>query len=104
MLPLDRPEPGITAIAYDLDERNPGLPSSRKLAADTSGPSVVGQIAKGTATMMMNQVTGGVAQDVVRNAGNTVINSTGGESKDSPRDVLLLDSGLDFDVFVEEPV
>lgn len=100
----DRTEVRLAGLAYDIQDLKPGLPASRKIAAAASGQgeSLGAQVAKGAANVGLSQLTGGVAQDLARTAGSTVVNASGSVPS-TPRDALLLDAGLDFDVFIEEP-
>ncbi|RKG63434.1 hypothetical protein, partial [Corallococcus terminator] len=61
---------------------------------------VAADVAKGSAALVLGTVTGGAAQDVVRTAGNTVLQQPNSAST-TPQDALLLDSGLDFEVVVK---
>ena len=53
----------------------------------------------------MSQVGGGLPQDLARENGKVVVNRAGEKTAKnaSVGDVLFLDAGIDFDIFVEEP-
>ncbi len=100
-LPDDR-EIDFAGLAMDRDDGRPGLAACRRVAAaaPVQGDGVAKSIAKNTAGVLLGTVTGGVAQDVVRGAGQTALSHQdsvavgGGEA-------LLLDPGVLFDVWVE---
>jgi eukaryotic-like serine/threonine-protein kinase len=99
-LPDDR-EIEFAGLALDRDDGRPGLAASRRIAATpVQGDGVGTAIAKNTAGLLLNTVTGGVAQDVARGAGQTAI---GHQSATAPAsgEAQLLDPGVLFDVWVE---
>jgi hypothetical protein len=99
-LPDDR-EVDFAGLAMDREDGKPGLAAGRRIAADpVQGDSLGAAIAKNTAGVLLNTVTGGVAQDVARGAGQTALSHQ--DATPAGRgDTQLLDSGLLFDVWVE---
>ena len=98
----DRREVPFKAIAMDREDGKPGLHYARRIAGSGSKQdSVAGQVLKDTANTLLSKVGGDAPQDVARNAGERVVNQQGGALVSS-EDAILLDSGIDFDVFVEE--
>jgi serine/threonine-protein kinase len=100
-LPDDR-EIDFAGLAMDREDGRPGLPTSRRVAAaaPARGGGVGKTIAKNTAGVLLGTVTGGLAQDVARGAGQTALN----HQDDVPAgggDAQLLDPGVLFDVWVE---
>jgi tRNA A-37 threonylcarbamoyl transferase component Bud32 len=100
-LPDDR-EIDFAGLAMDREDGRPGLPASRRVAAapPSRGDGVGKKIAKNTAGVLLGTVTGGLAQDVARGAGQTALS----HQEDIPAgggDAQLLDPGVLFDVWVE---
>ena len=100
-LPDDR-EIDFAGLAMDRDDGRPGLAATRRVAAaaPVQGDGLGKSIAKGTAGVLLGTVTGGLAQDVARGAGQTALShqdsiAVGGG------DTQLLDPGVLFDVWVE---
>ena len=99
-LPDDR-ELDFTGLGMDREDGRPGLAASRRIAADPAqGEGIGTAIAKNTAGVLLNTVSGGVAQDVARGAGQTALNHQ--DATPAGRgDTQLLDPGVLFDVWVE---
>ncbi len=98
---LDDREVDFAGIAMDRDDGRPGLAASRRVAAaPVRGDGLGKTVAKNTAGVVLSTVTGGLAQDVARGAGQTALSHQdevavgGGEAQ-------LLDPGVLFDVWVE---
>ncbi|WP_242392162.1 protein kinase domain-containing protein [Anaeromyxobacter oryzisoli] len=99
-LPDDR-ELDFAGLAMDREDGKPGLAASRRSAADpVQGEGLGTAIAKNTAGVLLNTVTGGVAQDVARGAGQTALNHQDATAA-GRGDTQLLDPGVLFDVWVE---
>jgi hypothetical protein len=99
----DRRELQFKGIAMDREDGKPGLNYARRIAGTSSKQEgVASQVLKGTANTLLGTVGGGTPQDVARNAGDHVVNQQGGTGGVSSEEAILLDSGVDFDVFVEE--
>lgn len=99
-LPDDR-EMDFSGLALDREDGRPGLAASRRIAAaPVQGDGLGKTVAKNTASVLLGTVSGGVAQDVVRGAGQTALShqdavvAGGGDAQ-------LLDPGMLFDVWVE---
>jgi eukaryotic-like serine/threonine-protein kinase len=94
--------------ALDASDKEPGLPPSRRIAgvAPSPGVGVAGVIAASAAQTALSQVNGSIGADIAQGAGQTAVGAvqagaiSGGSGV--TQDVLLLDPGLEFDVFVEE--
>lgn len=100
-LPDDR-EIDFAGLAMDHDDRRPGLAASRRIsaAAPVQDDGLGKSIAKSSAGVLLGTVTGGIAQDVARGAGETALRHQDSAPAAS-EDALLLDPGLLFDVWVE---
>jgi serine/threonine protein kinase len=100
-LPDDR-EVKFAGLAMDRDDRRPGLPASRRIASERHDQpaSTLDSIVRSSAGTVLNTVTGGLAQDLVRGAGHTAL-----QQRDTPlsagRDVQVIEPGVLFDVWVE---
>jgi hypothetical protein len=103
-LPDDR-ELDVAAIAIERGDGTPGLPASRRItgANDRSGSSVGSVIARGSATTVLNTLTGGLAQDLVRDAGHAALQRADAVTT-SHADTAILDPGIAFDVWIEKPL
>ncbi len=100
----DSREVRFQGLAMDLDDGKPGLQAGRRIAgAAPKQDSVAKQVLKDTANTVLAKVGGDTPQEVARNAGDRVVNQSGTASgPGSIGDTLLLDQGVDFDIFVEE--
>jgi hypothetical protein len=100
-LPDDR-ELDFAGLAMDRDDGRPGLAASRRVAASAppQGDGLGKSIAKSTAGVLLGTVTGGLAQDVARGAGQTAISHQESVAPGGG-DTQLLDPGVLFDVWVE---
>jgi hypothetical protein len=100
-LPDDR-EIDFAGIAMDRDDGRPGLAASRRVAGapPSQGEGLGKSIAKSTAGVLLGTVTGGLAQDVARGAGQTAL-SHQDSIPGGGGDTHLLDPGVLFDVWVE---
>jgi serine/threonine-protein kinase len=99
----DNVEVAFSGLAFDSEEKKPGLPAGRRIAgAAPKGDSLITKVAKGTANQVLTTVSGGTAEDVARNAGQTALGHSE-QPESASGDALLLDAGVLFDVFVEKP-
>jgi hypothetical protein len=102
-LPDDR-EVEFAGLAMDRDDGKPGLAVSRRIAGErrTTSSGLGTSVAKASAGTVLNTLTGGLAQDLVRDAGNIAL-----QHRDAPEpaggDTQILDPGLLFDVWIERP-
>jgi serine/threonine protein kinase len=99
----DRREIAFEGLAYDLNERKPGLPASRRIEGTArQGAPLVAKIAKGAAeTLLTAATTGDLASSVAAGAGRTALNERGEQASSGQAGaVLLLDENVDFDIFV----
>jgi tRNA A-37 threonylcarbamoyl transferase component Bud32 len=94
----------FAAIAMDHDDGRPGLPVTRRMPGQRrSEPEGVGfAIARNTAETVLGTVTGGLPQELVRGAGQVAIQARPSDPSGTT-DVLILDPGLVFDLWVERP-
>ncbi|WP_242343637.1 protein kinase domain-containing protein [Anaeromyxobacter terrae] len=100
-LPDDR-EVDFAGLAMDRDDGRPGLAASRRVAAaPVRGEGLGTTVAKNTAGVLLSTVTGSVAQDVARRAGQTALNHQDVVAAGGAGDTQLLDPGVLFDVWVE---
>jgi hypothetical protein len=99
-LPDDR-ELEFAAIAMDRDDARPGLAASRRMPGERRQAEGVGTaIARSSADTVLGTVSGGLAQDLVREAGRTALQPRSLESSGTT-DVQILDPGIVFDLWVE---
>jgi serine/threonine protein kinase len=99
-LPDDR-EIDFAGLALDREDGRPGLAASRRIAAaPMQGEGLGKTVAKNTAGVLLGTVTGGVAQDVARGAGQTALSHQDAVAVGGG-DAQLLDPGILFDVWVE---
>jgi hypothetical protein len=97
----DRREIAFEGLAYDSNERKPGLPASRRIESSKQGEPIVSKIAKGAAdTVLTAASTGDLASSLAVGAGRTALNERGEQTLSETGAVLLLDASVDFDVFV----
>jgi eukaryotic-like serine/threonine-protein kinase len=99
----DDTEVAFDGLALDRGDKKPGLAASARVApSGGSGEESLGtKVARGTGNVLLNTVTGGVAQDVGRGAGSTIVNNRQSDSSaGGGSSAILLDSGVLFDVFV----
>jgi serine/threonine protein kinase len=94
----------VKGVAFDAADKKPGLPVSRRIAGPPpQGDSLLTKVVKATASEALAQVQGNAGADTARQAGQTVLDNPSPTSiGGGTGDVLLLDAGLDFDVFVSE--
>lgn len=97
----DDTELEFEGLALARDDGKPGLAAARRIEGEAPrAPGLGTQIAKGTGNILLDTVTGGLGQNVARNAGQAALNHErpveGGSTY-----ALLLDSGVVFDVWVE---
>jgi hypothetical protein len=90
-------------IAFSREEGKPGLSADRRIEGPPPKTEGVGtRIAKGTGNILLDTVTGGTAQDIARSAGQTALNHEDAAPATSST-VLLLDAGVEMDIFVARP-
>jgi len=102
-LPDDR-EFEIAAIAFDRDDDKPGLAPSRGVPGRSPSTSA-GRgmaIARTSAETVLGTISGGLAEDLVRGAGQTAIQPVE-PAQSGTAEVEVLDPGLLFDLWVERP-
>ncbi len=97
----DDTEVGFEGLALDRGDNKPGLAASARIAPaeGTQEEGLGTKIVRGTGNVLLNTVTGGVPQDVARNAGSAIVNNRSADPA-SGSSAILLDSGAQFDVFV----
>jgi eukaryotic-like serine/threonine-protein kinase len=99
----DGTEAPVQALAYDAQDKKPGLSPSRRIQSQgAGGPNVGEAVARGAANVALGQVQGGPLADVARGAGQTVVNQQGGAQGGVAQDALLLDAPVDVTIFVSE--
>ncbi len=100
-LPDDTEVP-FKGIALARDDGKPGLAASRRIeGAPLKTDGLATKIAKGTGNILLDTITGGTTEDIARAAGQTALaheESVPGSSQSA----ILLDSGVVFDIWVEE--
>jgi hypothetical protein len=97
----DDTEVEFEGLAMARDDGKPGLAASRRIQGEPERqPGLGTKIAKGTGNILLDTVTGGIGQDVVRNAGQAALGHEKRVESGSSY-ALLLDAGVVFDVWVE---
>jgi len=101
-LPDDSVVP-FEGIAYSREEGKPGLAADRRIAGPPPKADGLGaKIAKGTGNILLDTITGGAAHDIARSAGQTTL-SHEQTTPAAPGEVLLLDAGVELNIFVTTP-
>jgi serine/threonine-protein kinase len=97
----DDTEVEFEGLALARDDGKPGLASSRRIQGEPERqPGLGTKIAKGTGNLLLDTVTGGIGQDVIRSAGQAALGHEKQVEVGSAY-ALLLDAGVVFDVWVE---
>jgi hypothetical protein len=97
----DDTEVEFEGLALARDDGKPGLAAARRIEGEAPrAPGLGAQLAKGTGNILLDTVTGGLGQNVARNAGQAALNHERAVEGGSTY-ALLLDSGIVFDVWVE---
>lgn len=97
----DDTEVEFEGLALARDDGKPGLAASRRIQGEPERqPGLGTKIAKGTGNLLLDTITGGIGQDVVRNAGQAALGHEKPVETGSSY-ALLLDAGVVFDVWVE---
>ena len=99
----DKTEVPFEGLAYDLQDRKPGLAPSRRIAGVQPQDGTGAKVGRAVANTMLTAVNGGLAQDAARNAAETALNSRDSEGGASGGDALLLDAGAEMDMLVTKP-
>jgi hypothetical protein len=99
----DKTEVAFEGLAYDIQDRKPGLAPSRRIAIAQQQDGTGAKVGRAVANTMLTTVSGGLAQDAARNAAETALNSRDSEGSASGGDALLLDAGADMDMLVTKP-
>jgi len=98
----DDSEVAFEGIALGRDDGKPGLAASGRIGEEPKrGEGLGTTVAKGTGNILLDTVTGGLGQDIVRSAGQAALNREEAQSASSQW-ALLLDAGVVFDIFVEK--
>jgi serine/threonine protein kinase len=99
----DKTEVPFESLAYDIQDRKPGLAPSRRIAGVQPQDGTGTKVGRAVANTMLTAVNGGLAQDAARNAAETALNSRDPEGGASGGDALLLDAGAEMDMLVTKP-
>jgi eukaryotic-like serine/threonine-protein kinase len=99
----NKTEVPFEALAYDLQDRKPGLAPSRRIANAQQQDGTGTKVGRAVAGTMLGVVTGGLAQDAARTAGETALNNRDSTEGTAGGDALLLDAGAEMDVLVTKP-
>ena len=99
----NKTEVPFEGLAYDLQDRQPGLAPSRRIAGVQQQDGTGAKVGRSVANTMLTAVNGGLAQDAARNAAETALNSRDSEGSASGGDALLLDAGAEMDMLVTKP-
>src|SRR5204863_4040462 len=96
----DKTEVPFEGLAYDIQDRKPGLAPSRRIASAQQQDGTSSKVGRAVANTMLSAVNGGLAQDAARNAAETALNNRDSEGSTSGGDALLLDAGAEMDMLV----
>jgi hypothetical protein len=97
----DDTEIAFEGIALARDDGKPGLAASGRIGQEPKKEEgLSGRIAKGTGNILLDTITGGTGQRIVREAGEAALNHEEAQTT-SGQWALLLDAGVVFDIFVE---
>ena len=99
----DKTEVSFEGLAYDLQDRKPGLAPSRRIATAQQQDGTGVKVGRAVANTMLTAVNGGLAQDAARNAAETTLNSRDSDGSAPGGDALLLDAGAELDMLVTKP-
>jgi hypothetical protein len=100
----DMTEVPFQGLAIDPGDGKPGLLATGRISGTpASNSNLVAAVARGVASAALGKVQGDDGLDLARGAGQTVLNATGQSTVGGgTAETLLLDRGMDFDVFVSE--
>ncbi|MDP1918910.1 MAG: protein kinase [Myxococcales bacterium] len=91
----------FSGIAYDSDDKKPGIRATSRIQGGSGQSSGLGDaLVKGAANTLLGKVPGGDAADVAKGAGQTVVNHDERSASGASGEALLLDAPADFTVFV----
>jgi hypothetical protein len=99
----DRRELRLEGLAYDVAEKKPGLPASRRIEpGGGKGDSTSTRIARGAANTLIDAAAGpDLGTALAAGASRTIVNERNDDAqRSSTGNVLLLDAPADFEVFV----
>jgi len=99
----NKTEVSFEGLAYDIQDRKPGLAPARRIAAAQAQDGTGAKVGRAVANTMLTAVNGGLAQDAAHNAAETALNSRDSEESASGGEALLLDAGAEMDVLVTKP-
>lgn len=91
----------FSGIAYDSDDKKPGIRATSRIQGGSGQSSGLGDaLVKGAANTLLGKVPGGDATDVAKGAGQVVVNHDERSPNASSGEALLLEAPADFTVFV----
>jgi serine/threonine protein kinase len=90
-------------LAYDIQDRKPGLAPSRRVAGAQQQDGTGTKVGRAVAGTVLSVVNGGLVQDAARTAGEIAVNSRDPGEGTMSGDALLLDAGAEMDVLVTKP-
>ena len=99
----DKTEVAFEGLAYDLQDRKPGLAPSRRIAVTQQREGTAAKVGRVVTSTVLTAVSGGLAQDAARNAAETALNNRDSDDSAAGGDALLLDTGAEMDVLVTKP-
>jgi hypothetical protein len=99
----NKTEVPFEGLAYDIQDRKPGLAPSRRIAGVQQQDGTGTKVGRAVAGTVLGTVNGGLAQDAARTAAETALNSRDPVEGSAGGDALLLDAGAEMDVLVTKP-
>lgn len=99
----DHTEIEIKGLAFDIAQKRPGLAPSRRISGSgTEEQGVAVDVVKGAANTLLGKTGEGTGAELAQGAGQTVLRGSSSGASGSAGEALLLDTGAEFAVFVEE--
>jgi len=100
----DDSELTFSGIALAKEDGKPGLAATSKIEGGKGkGEGPEARIAKGTGTLLLDALTAGVpGQAVAQAAGHAILDQAPATAPSSSQELLLLESGVAFEIFVEK--
>jgi serine/threonine-protein kinase len=98
----DGREVAFEGIAYDTDDKKPGLRATQRIQTATESETGLGEkLARGTASSLLNKVGGDDVGDLAKTSGQAVLNHADTQrGAGATNETLLLDAPADLCVFV----
>ncbi|MFT3714022.1 MAG: protein kinase [Archangium sp.] len=91
----------FAGLAYDADDKRPGLRASSRIQGTAGKSQGLGEkLVRGTANTMLGKIDGEGGADLAKGAGQTVINHAEDNAGAQNTDAIVLEAPADFVVFI----